>query len=285
MNQSNVPQNQDNAANDPDESENSAALGNLPPFIPNGPAPPPEGDDPQNNANRPQWWQRLSTWQFIGEIALLLVGIKVACIYSKQLDQMIEQNSLSRISGESVRQTFRIDQRAWIVASDSGTAPKLTARRAVAIPLTITNTGKTPALKVEGDVVAVLLSKNERPEFIYTQNSGHPHAKIKGGTLFPNRPETVSYPIFEHGKAVIGLALRPIILTPELDKDLGRGDDSWIAIHGQIEYWDVFGVYHWVHFCYAATFPKTVNRPTQPGRKDCSAYDDVDRNDLQPENK
>lgn len=44
----------------------------------------------------PKWWHRIDWSQVVLDCLLLIVGIKLACIYSGQLDQMIEQTKISR---------------------------------------------------------------------------------------------------------------------------------------------------------------------------------------------
>ena len=55
------------------------------------------------------WWRRIN-WQLLVEIAVFAVAVRVACIYSGQLDQMIKSNGLTE-------QTMRLDQRAWVAVT------------------------------------------------------------------------------------------------------------------------------------------------------------------------
>ena len=181
-----------------------------------------------------------------------------------------------------------LDQRAWIVPSPKGT-PTFTVGKEITTPLAILNTGKTPALGLNSDVAIWLLRKNELPEFVYTQHSGHPVYKIKGGTIFPNEPDastsTINYAVLEHGEKFSHRTAKPVILTTEVNDNLKLGDDLWIAVFGQFTYNDVFGTPHWTHFCWVVSFPGTISKPVQPGKQVCSNYNDIDRNDLQPATK
>jgi hypothetical protein len=240
------------------------------------------------------------------ELAAILVGLAVAIIYYAQLTAMrgqlgelIRQYPELQKSAEAAKaaaiaaqkgveqseKSFRLDQRAWVMPFSNGT-PTFVGGANITFPFGVTNTGKTPAVNVDGDVVVALLTKNERPQFVYTQHSGHPLYKIKGGLVFPNQPQTTqNYAVLEHGKEVIKRKAKTVLLTLALKDELTRGDESWIVVHGQINYGDVFGVPHWVHFCWVATFPGTMDRPLQPGKRECSAHNGVDENDLQPDGK
>jgi hypothetical protein len=59
-----------------------------------------------NESSHPRWWQRIDWSQVVLDLLLLIVGIKLAYIYSGQLDQMIESNRISREAVESVQRPF-----------------------------------------------------------------------------------------------------------------------------------------------------------------------------------
>src|SRR5438132_107630 len=66
------------------------------------PIPPAESRDPNYNSKpAPR-----TNWQTIIEIAVFLVGIYVAYIYSGQLNQMIESNRINRDALQSVQRAF-----------------------------------------------------------------------------------------------------------------------------------------------------------------------------------
>jgi len=94
MKESDAPQGQDNTADHSNNPQNRGALGNLPPRIGGGPPSPREHNNPNGDSGQPPWWKRLGTWKFIGEIILIVVGIRVACIYAAQLEQMRTQVQL-----------------------------------------------------------------------------------------------------------------------------------------------------------------------------------------------
>jgi hypothetical protein len=54
-----------------------------------------DSDDTEDAANNSPWWKR-TDWHFVIQVLLFMVGIRVAVIYSGQLDQMIEANSKTK---------------------------------------------------------------------------------------------------------------------------------------------------------------------------------------------
>jgi hypothetical protein len=108
MKESDTPQGQDNTPNNTNDAQNSGALSNPPPRVSGDPPSPPEHDHPDNDSGPSEWWRRLSAWTFIGEMVLIAITLYIACIYSGQLDQMIESNEINRESLESVQRAFMI---------------------------------------------------------------------------------------------------------------------------------------------------------------------------------
>jgi hypothetical protein len=106
MEKSNTPQSQDNTPNHANDAQNSGTLGNVPPRIGGDPPAPPEHNNPNGNSTQPPWWRQLKVWTFIGEIVLVVITVRIACIYSDQLDQMIESNKINRDALTSVQRAF-----------------------------------------------------------------------------------------------------------------------------------------------------------------------------------
>ena len=234
-------------------------------------------------------------WIVLSTIVIAVATTMYTYYARKQLraikDQFPEiQKSADAAKDAATTQTraFYLEQRAWIVPSPRG-APTFIVGQEITTPLAILNTGKTPALSLNSDVGVWLFKKNELPEFVYKETSGHPVYKIRGGTIFPNEPDaptsTISYAVVEHGKEFIHRKAKPVVLTKELNENLQFGDDLWIATLGQFTYNDVFGTPHWTHFCWVVTFPGTIAKPVQPGKQVCSNYNDIDNNDHQPATK
>jgi hypothetical protein len=90
MDKSDTPEGQDNTSNHSNDRQN--------------------GSSSKHNCSyrdAKPFWKRLATYEFILGVSLFVVGVKVARIYSGQLDQMIDSNRISR-------QSLQISQRPWI---------------------------------------------------------------------------------------------------------------------------------------------------------------------------
>lgn len=143
---SHTTEGQDNTAKKSDETQNSLPLGNVPPRIPERPPTPDNHDDARNNSNQPPWWKRLATWQFVAEIAIFIVGVKVACIYSGQLNAMLEANKINR-------DVFVKGNRPWVgYVIEGNETPKipdlshLDNSSKIQFELTLHNFGNSPAV-------------------------------------------------------------------------------------------------------------------------------------------
>lgn len=251
----------------------------------------PEDVERRHSANddrqyRLQLLLTVGTWlAFIA--AAIYAGIATRQLHEMKLATVATQQAATAAATSADTQTraFHLEERAWVRASPRN-APTFVVGKEIVIPLAILNSGKTPALDFHSDVAVRLLKKKELPEFVYKENSGHPVYKIKGGTIFPTEPSapttTVDYVLLEHGKEFIHRNAKPVILTAELSENLKLGDDTWVAVLGQFAYNDVFGIPHWTHFCWVVAFPDTLVKPVQPGKKVCTDYNAIDKNDFQP---
>jgi hypothetical protein len=85
--ESNAPQSQDNPANHANDAPNSDALSNGFSLEIGDPSALRKNSNPGNNSNPAPWWKSIN-WQFVVEILVLLVGIRLAFIYSGQLTEM-----------------------------------------------------------------------------------------------------------------------------------------------------------------------------------------------------
>ncbi len=173
-------------------------------------------------------------------------------------------------SADISEKTMRLDQRAWINASISQ-APLIDGQP-IKMPLKLVNTGKTPAVNVDGVIVVNLLSQNEQPDFAY--RTGHPRLRFEGGTFLPGIPSDYLLPVLPKHLA-LEKPLNPILCTPEIRQNIENGS-AYIVVHGKVTYDDIFGISHWLTFCtYSHNVP---GLPTQPTASTCGKYNDVDRN-------
>ena len=106
MQASDPPQGQDNVPNHTDDAPDGGALVNPPLGITGNPPPVSEHGKASQNTSRAPWWRRLDAWRFIAEVIILAVTIRIAFIYSGQLCQMIESNTINRESVETVQRAF-----------------------------------------------------------------------------------------------------------------------------------------------------------------------------------
>jgi hypothetical protein len=191
---------------------------------------------------------RIPWWKGWIDRATVLVAIAAAAIAGLQWFEM--------------RRTLLVDQRAWV----SVVLPPSFPLEGAAIPASfqITNTGKTPAKQIEGDIVATVLKKGEEPSF--DLGTGHPHSRIFVGAIFPNGPINSTIPISRYGP----YSAETIVPTPELRQAIASGE-SFIIFYGRITYVDVFGIPHWTSFC-------TVSGSGMGDIKKCVTYNDVDNN-------
>jgi hypothetical protein len=166
---------------------------------------------------------------------------------------------------------MRTDQRAWLsITSGVGnvaTDPS-SGNSTVAIPVTIANTGKTPAKRVTTEVVVEKVHNGDSPEFIYDNR-----ALTRGstGTIFPGGFYKIEAALLK------GVLNRPdqtenILLTPSQFKELEDGT-SYIAVYSRTSYVDVFDTTHSLYYRAFATLSPTVIRLTA---KRCTDYNDVD---------
>jgi len=109
MDKSNAPKGQGSTAKDSNQSKNRSTAGQD--ITANQKGAPTQNesnysDNPHNPSGMRVWLKAHVTPTLVVELLVLLVGIRVACIYSRQLDQMIENNRISREALQSVQRAF-----------------------------------------------------------------------------------------------------------------------------------------------------------------------------------
>jgi hypothetical protein len=164
-----------------------------------------------------------------------------------------------------MRKAMRVDQRAWV----SVIVPTVFPLNGTSIPVVtqITNSGKTPAKDVQGDVVATVLNKGEEPT-LGDFSVGHPHNRLYAGVVFPGAPIPTTINVVRYGPKV------PENIVPDdtLRQDIEHGN-RFIIFYGRITYYDVFGIQHWTQFCTGSGTAILDNL------KQCIRYNDVDNNE------
>lgn len=163
-----------------------------------------------------------------------------------------------------MRQAMRVDQRAWV----SIVIPTAFPLNGTYIPIVIQiqNTGKTPATDVEGDYIATILNKGDKPA-LGDFSVGHPHNRLYSGAVFPNSPIPMTLTVVGYGPTTA----EPIVPDDALRQDIANGN-RFIIFYGKITYYDVFGTRHWTQFCTGS------GTAILEKLKECIIYNDVDHN-------
>jgi hypothetical protein len=149
MNDSHTPQSQDNTAQHESERHNS---GSGVVDIPSGLTADPSPRNKHANADNHEkpFWKKLDSYRFIAELAILLVTIRIACIYSGQLKQMIESNRINRDSLYTVQRAFIVYDGVEhdIVNAVIGVQKIVPLGKAFRFYAKWENSGNTPAIEV-----------------------------------------------------------------------------------------------------------------------------------------
>ena len=173
---------------------------------------------------------------------------------------LVVYTTFAGLQWESMHDALLVDQRAWV----SVVVPTSFSLEGTSIPasIQIANTGKTPAKRIEGDVVATVLKKGEEPCFDFSTR--HPHNKLYAGSIFPNAPINTTIAAVRYGAQTP----ETVVPTPELRQQIANGE-SFIVFYGKITYVDVFGVSHSTTFC-------TGSGSAMGHVRKCLSYNDVD---------
>jgi hypothetical protein len=174
-----------------------------------------------------------------------------------------QSNQISAKGVANADRNFRVDERAWIGFGTGGSIT-FTVGRPFLVPTEITNTGKTPAKNVEGNVAVDIVNKGVPIDFSY--GTGHANYRVHGGTLFPNGKIDESFEGIQHGPT----KAEPIIITKPLAQKIMTGQ-AFVIIHGKITYRDEFGTEHWTTFCRNVSDPSAIS-------EDCTRDNDTDDN-------
>jgi hypothetical protein len=157
-------------------------------------------------------------------------------------------NKLAERNLKATQDQLRLDQRAWIgvkrVNVSTLPAPWFAT-------ITVSNTGKTPALHMKEISVPELIPKGNNPDF----STEKIKSKYEGSSVAPQTKVDIIYPFSSSKKINISIAEE----KRKMDEDFGkfRQGDLIYYVHGTIFYDDVFHKHHWVTFCWY--FDLTIN--------------------------
>lgn len=208
-------------------------------------------------------------------------SMKYAYIQSRQAaKQSAIDNELSRQQGKAALdasiEASRRDQRAFMKLSGdtSTTAPiPLTFGESPSMPLTIINTGKTPAKAVDSTIVVSIFQKSEKFRINYPK-ALHPYT-TSVGLAFPNDPEIIH---LKPVKPTNGSEREFLIFTEELNEQMKK-ETAFYIVYAKITYLDIFGCAHWTHICEHSAI---TGSDVPGGINECAAYNDADNNACQP---
>ncbi len=187
-------------------------------------------------------------WMALFTFVLSITSVVTVCVLRNQLKAM------------------RIDQRAWISVATPRTKPPVNDPILHIKTITITNTGKTPALQLTAHLFVEVVPNGSQPHFA----GGIPHMVYIAGAVFPNNPEELLVPRLQFKQGNSGDTEDLPISAGE--RDALKEGRAWLATYGLLDYWDVFKKQHWTQFCNWDNYKAGVWYSAQG----CSEYNNVD---------
>jgi hypothetical protein len=263
MQESDTPQRQDSSAKDANQSKNKGTDDKSVPasskVLPTANKPN-DSDNTDNLSRMKAWMKNHITATLVVELLVLIVGIRVACIYSQQLDQMVESNILSRKSLESV-------QRAFLNFSKFNYSRVEEGKEAYwQMDIPIEDSGATAAVPIINYISAQRLPSE--PDEVTFRG---PENDFYASSLGPKEQQTIG-PLTRTEHALFGEDFDIKIRDPKPRK--GPFIWSWIA------YRDIFGAAHVTEFCAEVQLPMLLNKSTQEIRwnlKNCHNHNCTDK--------
>lgn len=263
MQQSDTPDHPKDNTNETTDVRINPGSGAIRVVIDSIPPPIPPSNEKKTEHNRKK---RRKTIKFYAELLVgffvILYTIVSICLWRSAQ----HANEISNTSVENADRNFRIDERAWVGFGIGGTVT-FNLNQSFLIPTRTSNTGKTPAKNVHGNVVVGVFKKGEPLNFDYNAGHGNANWGIESGTIFPNGSVDESFQGLHtgaNGKAEAILLKKPLY-------EAIRTGQSFIIVHGEITYNDIFGTVHWTTFCRYATNPSLIS-------KQCIEHNETDNN-------
>jgi hypothetical protein len=213
---------------------------------------PAAADDAENanGADDPSPWWKRADWHLIVQILLFIVGIKVALIYSGQLEQMRKSTEATKSAADTAQRTLVIANRTWVemTLEPPFNPPIFTKKvrkglKSLEFPLIFKNIGKSPVKKVTIITAAEVLKSNESTTFSY----GGIYTSVTANILYPGRGSGVTTTVWATGSTPNNPNNKPESVTPELREDL-RLARKYIVVYARGTFEDDLGQ-HWFNFC------------------------------------
>lgn len=156
-----------------------------------------------HHTQRPKWWHRIDWSQVILDTLLLIVGIKLACIYSGQLKAMLDSNEISRESLTSVQRAFVSFQHFEYFRLQDADHPNVHNWDILA---DFENNGATSATNVIG-----ILQVQELPAEPTDEQFKGPYKNFPAISIPPKATRTVRIPRPVPEPLIFGIDLGPVI--------------------------------------------------------------------------
>jgi len=187
---------------------------------------------------------------------LEIIGIPFAIAYA----------TVTCLQWRDLQRNFATEQRAWLTIQNGDLNIKGKVGEPLATDLMVTNTGRTPAERITGNIILTVLSPNETIDTSYGE--GHIQSRATSGTVLPNNPQKfrVTGVVKPENGPTGGL-----LINEEMGQNLNAGLLR-IVLYGRLDYYDVNGKPHWITFCNHMS----GNAMTRvPG---CAEYNAIDHN-------
>jgi cell division protein FtsL len=181
-----------------------------------------------------------------------------------QLALSEKQTKIAQKSVEAIQRQTRQGQRAWLKVSVDGPVHWNIGQN-VGTQVTLVNTGITPARKILCHTVIEKISNPNSPQFHY---GGLNDSKFRLGLMYPEKPITQEISMLD-----AKTKNKTEVIISEADGIELNNKKAYFAIYSLVEYYDIFGVYHWTKFCYWAAAP---SGEFSAGK--CTDYNNVDNN-------
>ena len=171
--------------------------------------------------------------------------------------------SAAQQSADTARDAYVMDQRAWIAPN----FPKPPLKDGLPIfqivPYAVK--GKSPAKKIRGQAMMVMVHNDDNPAFDYPSNVV---TRSDVNLLFPDATEGFGIYLY-----VPGGYPQKELYSGQVERQYESGDLMFM-IYGRIEYDDVFNMHHWLQFC--SIDYNTFHLATPPVATKCGEYNDLD---------
>lgn len=188
------------------------------------------------------WWKRAAktirsfNWKRSLEITGIVAGIGYA--------------GVTYLQWRDLRHNFEVDERALLKITPSFPETITENMKIEMIPVNVLNLGKSVGLQVAVQGLSEVLENDRAPGLLVDRR----HTLVLISLLYPDDPDRL--------QIGFGGAGQPIALT-QTDIENLLANRSYIAVHGQAQYRDQFGL-HWIRYCAWKSYGREfVNQNTE----------------------